>query len=169
MTRTMMSVSIHGAETAEQIAAVRELFLEYAEWLGFSLCFQGFYQELASLPGRYSPPSGRLFLATVDAQAAGCIGLREMEAGVCEMKRLYVRPNFRGHQLGRVLIQKLLDEAGAIGYTRMQLDTVPGQMDRAIALYREFGFEEITPREDLHPVPGTIWMAKALAAQPASR
>lgn len=160
-----MSVAIQQASSNEQIAHVRELFLEYAEWLGFSLCFQGFDQELASLPGRYAPPSGRLFLAVVDGQAAGCIGLREMEPGVCEMKRLYVRPQFRGHQLGRVLIQKLLDEARAIGYTRMQLDTIPGQMDRAIALYREFGFEEITPREDLHPVLGTIWLAKELSVK----
>jgi len=158
----MTSVSIQLASTPEQLAHVRELFLEYAKWLGFSLCFQGFDQELATLPGRYAPPSGRLFVATVDGQVAGCIGLREMEPGVCEMKRLYVRPQFRGHQLGRVLIHRLLDEARAIGYGRMQLDTIPGQMDRAIALYREFGFTEITPREDLHPVPGTIWMAKDL-------
>jgi GNAT superfamily N-acetyltransferase len=157
-----MPVVIQQAESPEQIAQIRELFLEYAKWLGFSLCFQGFDQELASLPGRYAPPSGRLFLAMVDGAPAGCIGLRAMEPDVCEMKRLYVRPQFRGHQLGRVLIQKLLDEARVIGYARMQLDTIPGQMDRAIALYREFGFQEITPREDLHPVAGTIWMAKDL-------
>jgi ribosomal protein S18 acetylase RimI-like enzyme len=150
------------AETADQIAAARELMLEYAQWLEFNLCFQGFEEELRTLPGKYAPPKGRLLLVYVDQQLAGMGALRPMdEAGVCEMKRLYVRPGFRGYRLGWRLAERLILEAGEIGYERMRLDTVPGKMDSAIALYRELGFHEI-PGYYATPVNHTLFMEVAL-------
>src|SRR5215471_17368038 len=99
------------AETAAQITQARELFLEYAQSLGFSLCFQNFDRELASLPGDYAPPAGRLLLAEYDGQVAGCVALHKLEAGICEMKRLYLRSQFRGKGLGRVLADRIIAEA----------------------------------------------------------
>ena len=128
------------AETPEQIDAVRELFLEYAKSLNFSLCFQSFDQELASLPGDYSPPSGRLLLADFNGQRAGCVALHQLADGICEMKRLYVRSQFRGHKIGRLLAEAVIAEARAAGYERMRLDTVAPVMQRAVQLYRELGF-----------------------------
>lgn len=148
---------IYQATSVEDVEHARQLFVEYAESLGFSLCFQNFDQELASLPGKYSPPDGRLLLATSNDQVAGCIALRKHDAGTCEMKRLFVRPEFRREGLGRVLIDQLIDEARAIGYRRMCLDTVPGTMDKAIALYHAKGFREIGPYYDT-PVTGTKFM-----------
>lgn len=159
------------ASTAEDIAVVRELLLEYANWLEFNLCFQGFDEELRMLPGKYAPPPGRLLLAFWDGSVAGVGALRQTELpGTCEMKRLYVRPAFRGHAIGRALTEKLIAEAGEIGYQRMRLDTVPGKMDRAIELYRQLGFREIAPYYAT-PVEHTLFMELALApaAQPGKR
>lgn len=149
------------AETVEQIETARAMFLEYGEWLGFSLCFQGFDQELATLPGRYAPPSGRLLLATNGPETAGVIALRGLDGETCEMKRLYVRPAGRGYNLGRKLAEHLLQEARAIGYRRMVLDTLPNKMDAAIALYRRLGFKEIAPYYN-NPVKGAIFLECAL-------
>lgn len=140
-----------------QIETVRALFTEYAESLGFSLCFQGFDQELAELPGAYVPPRGRLLLATVDGQPAGCVALRPESGDTCELKRLYVRPAFRATGLGRQLMDRMLAEARGAGYRHMRLDTVVGKMDKAIAMYRRYGFKEIEPTGK-HPVPGSIFM-----------
>src|SRR5689334_2187181 len=104
------------AVSTAEIAAVRELFLEYAQTLGFSLCFQSFDQELATLPGEYAPPHGRLLLAEVDGAAAGCVAMHALEPGVCEMKRLYLRPAFRGKGLGRLLVEAILREARELRY-----------------------------------------------------
>ncbi len=147
------------AETPEQIAAARELFLEYARSLGFSLCFQNFDQELARLPGEYAPPQGRLLLAELpDApQAAGCVALHKLEENICEMKRLYVRPAFRGRGVGRALVDAVTAAAREIGYTRMRLDTIEPQMRAAVALYRELGFREIAPYR-ANPIPGALYM-----------
>ncbi|HET9182487.1 MAG TPA: GNAT family N-acetyltransferase [Candidatus Angelobacter sp.] len=134
------------AETTERLTTVRELMLEYAAWLEFNLCFQGFEEELRSLPGKYAPPAGRLLLALWNSEPAGMGALRPMsEPGVCEMKRLYVRPQFRGHSIGLALARKLIQDAGGIGYAQMRLDTIPGKMDSAIRMYRQLGFEEIKP------------------------
>ena len=148
---------IFQANTPEDIEHARSLFEEYATGLGFSLCFQNFDQELKNLPGDYAPPDGRLLLAAEDDQLAGCIALRKLEPGVCEMKRLFLRPAYRGRGLGRLLVESLISEARNLGYTRMRLDTIPGKMDAAIALYHSFGFVEIGPYCE-NPVEGAKFM-----------
>jgi ribosomal protein S18 acetylase RimI-like enzyme len=145
------------AESAEQFDEVRELWREYAAWLQADLCFQNFEQELSGLPGRYAPPAGRLLLALSDDKLAGCIALREIGAGVCEMKRLYVRPGFRGQGVGRKLTTLLIEEARRIGYERMRLDTLPAQMNEAVRVYRSLGFTEIEPYYPT-PLAGTLYM-----------
>jgi putative acetyltransferase len=130
-----------------QLESVRGLFLEYARSLGFSLCFQGFDRELATLPGDYAPPSGCLLLALVDGNAAGCVGLRRIDDERCEMKRLYVRPEYRGEGLGRVLAEKVVAEARIVGYRSMYLDTLP-VMKEAQALYQSLGFSDCAPYYD---------------------
>jgi ribosomal protein S18 acetylase RimI-like enzyme len=151
-------LTIFQAETAEHISTARELMVEYATWLEFNLCFQGFEEEMQSLPGKYAPPTGRLLLAFWDGRPAGVIALRALkDDGLCEMKRLYVRSEFRGHNIGRILAERLIAEAAAIGYTRVRLDTVPGQMDKAIAMYRALGFKETDAYYDT-PVGQTLFM-----------
>jgi putative acetyltransferase len=145
------------AESAEQVEQAHVLFLEYGNSLGFSLCFQSFDKELAGLPGGYAPPDGRLLLAEFENQLAGCIALRKLGAGICEMKRLYVRPSFRGKRLGRVLAETIINEARTIGYQSMRLDTVDPVMKDAIAMYRKLGFREIAPY-CVNPNPGVIYM-----------
>ncbi len=153
------------AENETHFTTAREMMLEYAAWLEFKLCFQGFDEELRTLPGKYAAPAGRLLLALWKDEPAGMGALRPFdqrgESGVCEMKRLYVRPGFRGHSIGRALAEKLIQEAREIGYRIMRLDTVPGKMDAAIALYRELGFEEISPYYKT-PVSGTLFMQLVL-------
>ena len=148
-------------ESAAQIAQARELFLEYAQSLGFSLCFQNFDKELANLPGDYSPPDGRLLLAEYDAQLAGCVALRKLEDRICEMKRLYLRPDFRGKRLGRRLADRIIEEARQIGYQRMRLDTVEPAMKDAVAMYRRIGFREIAPY-CANPMAGALYMELVL-------
>lgn len=150
------------AESPEHIVAARAMIEEYAAHLGFNLCFQGFEEEMRTMPGKYARPQGRLLLALWDERLAGVIALRPLqENGLCEMKRLFVRPEFRGHAIGRALAERLIVEAKEIGYTRMQLDTVPGRMDQAITMYRELGFKETAPYYKT-PVRETIFMELTL-------
>lgn len=133
------------AETPEQIEETRKLFREYEKWLDLDLCFQGFEAELENLPGKYAEPDGRLFLAVSDGKIAGCAALRKLEEGICEMKRLYVRVEFRGLKIGNVLIEKLIADAKEIGYKKLRLDTYPPKMGKAVSLYESHGFREIEP------------------------
>ena len=149
------------AESPAQIAQARELFLEYAQSLGFSLCFQSFDKELAGLPGDYAPPTGRLLLAEYEGQLAGCVALHRLEDGICEMKRLSLRPQFRGKGLGRALAGCIIAEARQIGYRRMRLDTVEPVMKDAVAMYRTIGFREIEPY-CTNPIAGALYMELTL-------
>jgi putative acetyltransferase len=150
-------LTLRQAESPAQIAQVRELFLAYAESLGFSLCFQGFDQELAGLPGDYAPPDGRLLVAEYRSQLAGCVALHKLESGICEMKRLYLRPQLRGRGVGRALAETVIAEARTIGYRKMRLDTVEPVMPNAVAMYRRLGFKEIGPYRP-NPIEGALYM-----------
>jgi len=152
---------IFQATTPAQIAQARELFLEYAQSLGFSLCFQNFDQELAGLPGDYAPPGGRLLLAEFQGELAGCVALHKFDGDICEMKRLYLRPKFRGKGLGRVLTEAIVAEARQIGYRRMRLDTVGPVMKDAVAMYRKLGFREIAPYR-ANPMADTLYLELTL-------
>ena len=149
--------SVAQIESQAQIDQARELFLEYAQSLGFSLCFQNFNEELAGLPGDYAPPQGRLLLGEYDRQVAGCVALHKLEAGICEMKRLYLRPQFRGKGLGRVLADRIIAEGRQIGYERMRLDTVEPVMKDAVEMYRRLGFKEIAAY-CANPIAGALYM-----------
>lgn len=159
-------IRIRQAASSLELAQARELFLEYAAWLGVDLCFQHFDEELAGLPGAYALPRGRLLLADVDGQAAGCAALRPLsaegaqegagEGNVGEIKRLWVRPAFRHLGLGRRLVSRVIEAAREAGYRRVLLDTLP-QMDAARALYQSSGFEPVHPYYD-NPLPGVIYL-----------
>lgn len=154
---TVKDFAFHQVESPEHIAQARELFLEYAQSLGFSLCFQNFDRELAGLPGDYVPPDGRLLIAEYDDQLAACVALHKLDADICEMKRLYLRSQFRGKGLGRILANRIIADARQIGYRRMRLDTVEPVMKDAVAMYRKLGFKEI-PAYRPNPNPGTLYM-----------
>jgi ribosomal protein S18 acetylase RimI-like enzyme len=142
--------------SVEDIRTTRELFREYAASLGEEFCFLNFEQELRDLPGEYAPPAGRLYLARVDTALAGCVALRRIDAATCEMKRLYVRPSFRGQHLGRTLANTVIRQARDIGYRAMRLDTLPS-MREAVPLYESLGFTRI-PAYNSNPIPGVIFM-----------
>jgi ribosomal protein S18 acetylase RimI-like enzyme len=150
-------LTIKQVETLGEVESTRLLFDEYVAWLGVNLCFQNYDKEVAELPGEYVPPAGRLYLATGGDKIAGCIALRKLEDEVCEMKRLFVRPEFRAKRLGRTLVDRIIEDARAIGYKRMRLDTLPGKMDQAIAMYRSLGFQEI-PRYYNNPYDTALFM-----------
>jgi ribosomal protein S18 acetylase RimI-like enzyme len=152
----MFSSTVAPALTVHEIAEARLLFEQYAASLGFSLCFQDFDAELAGLPGAYAPPLGRLLLARVAGRLAGCVALRPLRGGACEMKRLFVRPEFHGQRVGRRLAVAIIEEGRAAGYDRMRLDTV-SSMTAAIALYASLGFHDI-PAYTENPIDGARYM-----------
>jgi ribosomal protein S18 acetylase RimI-like enzyme len=152
-----MIIDLRPADFPRDVETVRDLFREYADSLGVDLEFQDFAAEVAALPGKYAPPAGRLLLAWRGKEALGCIGLRPLDLNTCEMKRLYVRPEARGEQLGRRLVERLCAEAREAGYTRICLDTLPA-MGTAQALYRSLGFQAIEPYV-FNPIPGTQFLA----------
>lgn len=149
------------AQTADEIETVRALFREYERFLKVDLCFQGLAEELATLPGRYAPPQGRLLLAQESEQAAGCAALRPLENGVCEMKRLFIRPAYRGQGLGRRLAQRIISEATALDYAVMRLDTLD-TLERAMQLYETLGFQRCAPYY-ANPLPGVVYWQRALS------
>jgi ribosomal protein S18 acetylase RimI-like enzyme len=150
-------VRLDHIQSGPALDEIRTLFLEYARSLNFDLCFQNFDTELEQLPGIYGLPRGRLILCQVDGKSAGCIALRLLEPGICEMKRLFVRPEFRGKGLALKLTRHIISEARVIGYTAMRLDTIRGIMDNAIKLYESVGFKEI-PAYYNNPIPNAFFM-----------
>jgi ribosomal protein S18 acetylase RimI-like enzyme len=149
------------ASSPDDLAAARRLFRAYADWLAVDLCFQNFEQEVATLPGAYAPPQGRLLLAKVGGEAAGCVALRPLEPGICEMKRLWVEPGFAGAGLGRDLALAIIQAARDAGYRRMRLDTMPARMPAAQHLYSMLGFVEIAPYYH-NPLDGVVMLELAL-------
>ena len=149
-------MNLRDAEFPGDLELVRALFREYAVELGVDLCFQGFEEELASLPGKYAAPSGALLLAG----DMGCAALRDVGEGICEMKRLYVRPSARRSGLGRDLAIGIVERSAHLGFREMVLDTLD-QLAPAIRLYREIGFEECAPYYD-NPLQGVVYMRRAL-------
>jgi ribosomal protein S18 acetylase RimI-like enzyme len=159
----LSDVELVEARMAAEIEQARRLFRAYAEWLALDLCFQGFEQELASLPGSYARPAGRLLLAKLGNEAIGCVGLRPQAPGICEMKRLWVEPGFGGRGLGRALAEAVIDAAHQIGYARMRLDTFPARMPAAQHLYESLGFREIPPYYH-NPFAGVVMLELELTA-----
>ena len=147
---------ITNVETPGELEEIRCLFREYENFLGVDLCFQGFEEELKTLPGNYAPPKGRLLLAQDYRDVMGCVALRELEASTCEMKRLYVRSNYRGKKLGRKLAEKIIEEARQIGYSRMRLDSLQC-LNEALALYKSLGFKEVHSYYH-NPLPDVVYM-----------
>ena len=166
---TLPEIRIETADTPEALAATREIFREYAGTLGVDLCFQGFEQELAGLPGDYAAPAGSLRLAFVDGALAGCGAIRPLPdvdyPDACELKRLYVRRAFRRFGLGRLLAQRLIDDAAQTGYSTLLLDTLD-DMEAARELYASLGFEEVPPYY-FNPVPGAHYLKLDLRDMPS--
>jgi len=142
---------VQQAVSAEAIESVRALFQEYWTSFAFTPCFQSFDSELATLPGKYAPPNGRLLLATIGGEPAGCVALRRFDQTRGEVKRLYVRPQFRGSGLGKALMNALAAEARGIGYSELIADTIPKVMATALAMYERLGFEHMEPYSDETP------------------
>jgi GNAT superfamily N-acetyltransferase len=151
------SVRLLQVQSGPALDEIRQLFREYAHSLDFNLCFQNFDEELQQLPGIYSHPQGRLILCEAEGKPAGCIALKPLQPGVCELKRLFVRPEFRGRGIGVKLAQYVIAEARLVGYSKMRLDTIRGKMDNAIVLYQSLGFKEILPYYD-NPIPNAFYM-----------
>lgn len=167
MTVDTPAATIFAPRTPADHDAIKALFREYAESLGFSLAYQDFDQELAGFPGKYAAPEGAMLLARVGDEAAGTVALRKLDKGVCEMKRLYVKPNFRGRRttdgrsIGRALAEDIVAIGRERGYQRLRLDTISGKMHQALSLYRSMGFVEIPPYY-ASPIPDTAYLELVL-------
>lgn len=159
MEKTMINsstITFKMVDSDELIEQTRKIFREYQESIETDLCFQKFEEELASLPGKYSLPQGRLYLTFIDDEIVGCVALRPMEDKNCEMKRLYVRPEYRGIGLGRILAEKIINDAKEIGYKKMFLDTLD-TMTFAVKLYNKLGFQD-SHEYCFNPIEGAIFM-----------
>lgn len=148
-------LKIYPINTEKDLEVAKQLFVEYVDCLGFDLCFQGFEEELANLPGEYVRPDGCLLLANYQGHFAGCVALRKFSDGVCEMRRLYVKPELRGLKIGKALAKAVVAKAKNIGYDSMRLDFIAPRA--AEALYRSLGFKEINPYEDI-PIANAVFM-----------
>ncbi len=147
-------IAVNNGELTEE---TKLLFREYEKWLNVSLCFQGFEEEVNSLPGKYALPEGRLYLVKYNGKYSGCIALRKIEDGICEMKRLFLKEDVRGKGIGRELVEKIINDAKEIGYKKMRLDTIKEKMPNAVAMYEKYGFVEIKPYYH-NPNPHTLFM-----------
>ncbi|MBS0524048.1 MAG: GNAT family N-acetyltransferase [Proteobacteria bacterium] len=167
MTAATPVATISAPRTPADHDAIKALFREYAESLGFSLAYQDFDKELADFPGKYAAPAGALLLARVGEEAAGAVALRKLDQGICEMKRLYVKPQFRGRRtadgrsIGRALAEDIVAIGRERGYQRLRLDTISGKMRQALSLYRSMGFVEIPPYYP-SPIPDTAYLELVL-------
>ena len=160
-------IHIYETITAEDLTETATLFTEYAESLNISLDFQNFDDELASLPGCYAPPEGCILLATWDDRLAGCVALRKLDDGICEMKRLFTRPDFRGKKIGIALSEAIIEKAQQLGYDRMRLDTLES-MVQARTLYKSLGFQEIEPY-CYNPIEDAVFMELILSPGESNR
>ncbi|OHB61750.1 MAG: GNAT family N-acetyltransferase [Planctomycetes bacterium RBG_13_46_10] len=156
-----MLLQIFAVEKNEELEIIKDLFVEYADSLGFDLSFQDFAQELANLDEHYAPPDNCLLLAQVEGQAIGCVAMKQFSQSICEMKRLYVKPKFRGLGIGKALAEAIIEQARKISYIRMRLDTVPS-MEAARSLYATLGFQEIYPYT-YNPIEGAVFMELKLS------
>ncbi|KXK49589.1 MAG: GCN5-related N-acetyltransferase [Chlorobi bacterium OLB5] len=141
----------------ELTEAAKMLFRDYEKWLNVSLCFQGFEEEVNTLPGKYAPPEGRLYIVRQNEKYTGTIALRKIDEGICEMKRLYLIPECRGKGIGHKLVSLIIDDARKIGYKKMRLDTIKEKMPKAVEIYKKYGFKEIEPYYH-NPNPHTLFM-----------
>ncbi|MCG8640742.1 MAG: GNAT family N-acetyltransferase [Desulfobacterales bacterium] len=153
-------MEIRQARTKTEIEDVRRLFREYESFLDVDLCFQSFEEELAGLPGKYTPPGGGLLIAVDGERTVGCVAVRQLSPEICEMKRLYVKPEARGTGLGRALARQIVETAKGIGYSKMRLDTL-GKLRTARRIYTSMGFKETIPYYE-NPIPGVVYMELAL-------
>jgi len=154
-------VKVFPVSNSQELAIARQLFIEYQQWLNTDLCFQGFEKELASLPGKYAEPNGSILLAEHQGKIIGCVAVRQIKDDICEMKRLYVKPEFQGLLAGRLLAEAIIQKAKELGYKKMQLDTLQ-RLDRAIGLYEKLGFKEIKPYYD-NPLDEVVYWELDLA------
>ncbi len=152
-----MNYEILEVNTPELINETKILFRTYEKWLNVSLCFQGFEEEVNSLPGKYATPDGRLYLVKYKDTYCGCIALRKIEDGICEMKRLYLKEEFRAKGIGKILVTKIIQDAKDIGYKTMRLDTIKEKMPKAVEIYTKHGFVETDPYYH-NPNPHTLFM-----------
>ena len=151
-------IKVYIAEALESghIRAAAQLFREYQSFLGVDLCFQGFEEELANLPGKYAEPEGAILLAKYKGDFIGCVAVRPINKIVCEMKRLYVKPEFQGLKAGRLLAEKIINKAKVLGYQKMQLDTLE-RLQAALKLYQSLGFKRIRPYYD-NPLDEVVYL-----------
>lgn len=151
------NIEILPVNTPELTEETKRLFREYEKWLNVSLCFQGFEEEVNTLPGKYSPPEGKLYIVKYDSKYSGCIALRKIEDGICEMKRLFLKEELRGKGIGNTLVTKIINDAKDIGYKTMRLDTIKEKMPKAVEIYTKHGFVETEPYYH-NPNPHTLFL-----------